>query len=187
VITVFCIIIVPYQISTAKEVIGTQRDIDSPQGMLTMCLGNVFYPVAVCAGTDKNDTLVASPDKGTIYGLGGDDKIKGLLGSEISFGNGGDDAIQAGNGSSTIFGNDGNDTLVGGGGPNPLFGNSSTFIYGGNGNDFLLGQNGNEFFIGGAGRDYFDCNEGIDTVLDYNPREDTVNVNCENLEQDDTI
>ena len=36
-------------------------------------------------------------------------------------------------------------------------------------------------------RDYFDCNEGIDTVLDYNPREDTANVNCENLERDDTI
>ena len=62
-----------------------------------------------------------------------------------------------------------------------------SLLNGGNGNDFLLGQNGNEIFIGGPGKDYFDCNEGIDTVLDYNPREDTANVNCENLEQDDTI
>ena len=62
-----------------------------------------------------------------------------------------------------------------------------SLLNGGNGNDFLLGQNGNEFFVGGPGRDYFDCNEGIDTVLDYNPREDTANVNCENLERDDTI
>ena len=62
-----------------------------------------------------------------------------------------------------------------------------SLLNGGNGDDFLLGQNGNEFFVGGPGRDYFDCNEGIDTVLDYNPREDTANVNCENLERDDTI
>jgi Ca2+-binding RTX toxin-like protein len=68
----------------------------------------------------------------------------------------------------------------------PMFADIS-LLNGGNGNDFLLGQNGNEFFIGGPGKDYFDCNEGIDTVIDYNPREDMANVNCENLEQDDTI
>jgi Ca2+-binding RTX toxin-like protein len=68
----------------------------------------------------------------------------------------------------------------------PMFADIS-LLSGGNGNDFLLGQNGNEIFVGGPGKDYFDCNEGIDTVLDYNPREDTANVNCENLEQDDTI
>ena len=68
----------------------------------------------------------------------------------------------------------------------PMFADIS-LLNGGNGNDFLLGQNGNEIFVGGPGKDYFDCNEGIDTVLDYNPREDTANVNCENLEQDDTI
>lgn len=32
------------------------------------------------------------------------------------------------------------------------------------------------------GRDFFDCNEGVDRVLDFDPDEDTANVNCENLE-----
>lgn len=52
---------------------------------------------------------------------------------------------------------------------------------GGKGDDFLLGSTSNDFFIGGPGHDYFDCNEGIDTILDFNVNEDTANNNCENL------
>jgi Ca2+-binding RTX toxin-like protein len=177
-IIIFCIIILPSQVTSAKEIIGTQRNSDSPQGMLTLCLGNVFYPVTVCAGTDKNDTLVASPDKGAIYGLGGADKIKGLLGSEVSFGNGGDDAIQAGNGSSTIFGNDGNDTLIGGGGPNPLFGNISTFVYGDNGNDHLIGGVDHDIMSGGPGHDFFTCTGKQDIIVDFKDGQDNMTGNC---------
>jgi Ca2+-binding RTX toxin-like protein len=177
-IIIFYIIILPAQVTNAKEVIGTQKDEITPQGKLTMCAGNVFYPVTVCAGTSKNDTLVASPDKGTIYGLGGADKIKGLLGSEVSFGNGGDDAIQAGNGSSTIFGNDGNDTLVGGGGPNPLFGNISTFVYGDNGNDHLIGGIDHDIMSGGPGHDFFTCTGKQDIIVDFKDGQDNVTGNC---------
>ena len=56
-----------------------------------------------------------------------------------------------------------------------------SLLDGGKGDDTLIGTSGNEFYIGGPGHDYFDCNEGIDTVLDFNPNEDTANVNCENL------
>lgn len=64
---------------------------------------------------------------------------------------------------------------------NDLLLDNVQLLDGGKGDDRLLGQNGDEFFIGGPGHDYFDCNEGIDTVLDFNPQEDTININCENL------
>ena len=54
---------------------------------------------------------------------------------------------------------------------------------GGKGDDHLIGSSANDLFIGGPGHDYFDCNEGLDKILDFNPKEDTVNNNCEILEQ----
>jgi len=65
---------------------------------------------------------------------------------------------------------------------NDLLSSNIQLLVGGKGDDRLLGSSADEFFIGGAGHDYFDCNEGIDVVLDFNPKEDTVNVNCEILE-----
>lgn len=52
---------------------------------------------------------------------------------------------------------------------------------GGKGDDFLIGSSANELFIGGPGHDYFDCNEGVDKILDFNPKEDTANNNCDIL------
>jgi Ca2+-binding RTX toxin-like protein len=63
-----------------------------------------------------------------------------------------------------------------------ILGIKGTLLDGGKGDDNLIGQSGNENFIGGPGHDYFNCNEGIDTILDYNAKEDTADVNCENLE-----
>jgi Ca2+-binding RTX toxin-like protein len=63
-----------------------------------------------------------------------------------------------------------------------ILGIKGTLLDGGEGDDNLIGQSGNENFIGGSGHDYFNCNEGIDTILDYNAKEDTADVNCENLE-----
>jgi Ca2+-binding RTX toxin-like protein len=53
---------------------------------------------------------------------------------------------------------------------------------GGKGDDYLIGSSANDLFIGGPGHDYFDCNEGLDRILDFNPKEDTANNNCEILE-----
>ena len=53
---------------------------------------------------------------------------------------------------------------------------------GGKGDDYLLGASGNDLFIGGPGHDYFDCNEGSDRILDFNPKEDTANNNCDVIE-----
>lgn len=54
-------------------------------------------------------------------------------------------------------------------------------LIGGSGNDHLFGGSGNDILKGGSGKDFFDCNEGIDAVLDFNSKEDTVNLNCENI------
>jgi Ca2+-binding RTX toxin-like protein len=66
--------------------------------------------------------------------------------------------------------------------PDDILAIKGTLLDGGKGDDNLIGQSGNENFIGGPGHDYFNCNEGIDTILDYNPKEDTADMNCENLE-----
>jgi Ca2+-binding RTX toxin-like protein len=65
--------------------------------------------------------------------------------------------------------------------------NSNMLLYpeshldGGDGNDYLFGGSDNDVIAGGPGKDFFDCNEGIDSIIDFNPDEDTANVDCENL------
>jgi Ca2+-binding RTX toxin-like protein len=54
-----------------------------------------------------------------------------------------------------------------------------SFMDGGKGDDHLYGGSGNDVLVGGPGRDVFDCGEGIDQVLDFNPKEDTLSTNCE--------
>jgi Ca2+-binding RTX toxin-like protein len=54
-------------------------------------------------------------------------------------------------------------------------------LSGGSGNDHIFGGSGDDILDGGPGKDFFDCNEGIDTVIDYNSKEDTTNINCENI------
>ena len=50
---------------------------------------------------------------------------------------------------------------------------------GGKGDDHLYGGSGNDVLVGGPGHDVFDCGEGIDQVLDFNPKDDTLSTNCE--------
>lgn len=58
---------------------------------------------------------------------------------------------------------------------------SESYLDGGEGDDHIYGGAGNDVLEGGPGKDFFDCNEGMDSVLDFNPDKDTANVNCENL------
>ncbi|MGI8832124.1 MAG: calcium-binding protein [Nitrososphaeraceae archaeon] len=128
-----------HETANGKKLIGTQTIIETPLGKKTRCAGNLLAPMIICNGTGGNDTIIAPPRDGTIFGLKGDDKIQGVLGTEVTFGNTGNDAIQAGNGSSILFGNTENDVLVGGGGPNILFGGGGSTIFGGKGDDQLIG------------------------------------------------
>jgi len=54
-----------------------------------------------------------------------------------------------------------------------------SFVDGGKGDDDLYGGSGIDVLVGGPGHDVFDCGEGIDQVLDFNPKEDTLSTNCE--------
>ena len=165
----------------ANKIIGTQSTQETPNGKIVRCAGNIgklFMPKTICAGTSENDTIVASPSGGEIHAQGGNDKVQGLLGSEVTFGNDGNDTIQAGNGSASIFGNDGNDTLVGEIGPNILTGNGGSMLDGGDGNDRLIGGIHHDVLIGGHGLDTFSCSGKDDIVIDFNPSEDHISGNC---------
>ena len=60
-----------------------------------------------------------------------------------------------------------------------IFALEESFVDGGKGDDHLYGGSGNDVLVGGPGHDVFDCCEGIDQVLDFNPKEDTLSTNCE--------
>lgn len=65
--------------------------------------------------------------------------------------------------------------------PDDILSMRISLLDGGKGDDNLIGASGNEFFVGGPGHDYFNCNEGLDTILDFNPKEDTADGNCDIL------
>lgn len=147
-------------------------------GKIIQCVGGLLLHKAVCTGTNKDDIIVESISGGTIYGLDGDDKFQGRLGSEVAFGGNGNDVIRGGNGSSTLFGNDGDDTIIGGGGPNNRLGGGTSFLYGGDGNDKLIGGFDHEVMVGGSGHNTFICDGKQDLILDFDSSKDVMQGNC---------
>lgn len=132
-----------------------------------------------CVGTNGNDIIIGTAVGDTIDGLEGSDNIQGQTLNDLIHGNEGDDIISGGEGTDTLFGDEGNDVITGDAGANVVFGGGGNAIYGGPGDDRLLGGSDNDLLVGGPGHDYFDCNEGDDTVADFDPKEDTLNNNCE--------
>ena len=184
-VIIFTVIMIVFpQDSAFAKIIGTQTDDALVDGVddLIRCLGNELLPPTICKGTKHDDKIVASSvGPQTIYGRDGNDLIQGDMGPDTIFGGDGDDVISGGEGTDTIFGNDGDDVISGDSGTNVVFGGGGNFLYGGNGDDRLMGGSDNDVLTGGPGHDYFDCNEGIDTVTDFDENEDTANVNCEIL------
>lgn len=123
-------------------------------------------------GTNRNDDdfdplLVGSLGiDDLIYGLDGDDIIRGegTKGPGTPFG--GDDILLGGHGNDRIGGKGGNDTLLGQADDDLLFGDSGNdLVYGGPGNDALYGDDGNQ----NLGRDWFGLRrgEGTDLLADF--------------------
>jgi Ca2+-binding RTX toxin-like protein len=139
----------------------------------------IICPPFNCVGTNGNDIIIGTSVGDTIDGLEGNDNIQGQTLSDVIHGNEGDDIISGGEGTDTLFGDEGNDVITGDSGTNIIFGGGGNAIYGGPGDDKLLGGSDNDLLVGGQGHDYFDCNEGDDTVADFDPKEDTLNNNCE--------
>jgi hypothetical protein len=85
------------------------------------------------------------------------------------------------NGYDYLTGGDQNDRLVGKDGDDYLDGyGGNDKLEGGKGNDYFYNDFGNDVFTGGAGADTFafypDLYTGVDTITDFNPLQDTIQV-----------
>ena len=123
-----------------------------------------FGKQPVIFGTDGNNASILGNDAvNVIYGLKGDDTIRGDLANDFLCGAEGNDKI---------YGDEGNDMLKGYYGSDELFG--------GPGNDNIVGGSGNDSLHGQTGKDRFVCGAGMDAISDFNAAEgDTKTADCE--------
>lgn len=131
------------------------------------------------------------------YGNALDNKlIAGYSGNYYLYGGDGNDYIQGGEKSGNyLYGEAGNDTIIasqspfntnymdGGAGNDKLtggFNGAGDTLLGGSGNDELIGLLGNDTLTGGAGADkfVFNANDGVDTITDFTPVDDTIVVSA---------
>ena len=107
----------------------------------------------------------------TLIGGAGDDTLDGGDQKDVLEGGAGDDLLKGGRQNDTLDGGAGDDILAGGQGKDTLVG--------GEGDDILSGGRGDDTLTGGAGADTFAQSfgeTGVDTITDFNPSEDTINL-----------
>jgi len=118
---------------------------------------------------EGNDLLSFGLKNDTFDAGAGDDVIRSGMGH---------DYLKGGEGDDQLFGMRNNDTLEGGAGDDLLDGGShNDRLDGGTGDDTLIGGEGNDFLTGGEGSDTFVQNfavSGNDIITDFNPSEDTI-------------
>lgn len=148
--------------------------------------------------TGSNDSLNGGEGNDVLNTLntGADVSLTGASGNDTLNGGDGNDSLTGGNGNNSLTGGNGNDTLITGGDQDTLNGGAGDdslnggqnkdFLTGGEGNDTLVGGNGldrlegsigTDSLTGGAGLDTFafgSVNEGIDTITDFTPVDDTI-------------
>jgi len=130
---------------------------------------------AIIFGSELDDVVVfgaAYAQRTAVYGLGGDDVLRGgdadpaiTGGNNFLDGGSGDDRVYGGARADDLLGEDGDDLLDGGGGDDLLFGNSGRDLLRGDaGNDYLRGGAGDDQLQGGAGDDRLDGSLGADVL-----------------------
>ena len=128
--------------------------------------GNFFAGNII--GTIGNDSIDGGDNDDNIYGLEGDDTLNGNLGH---------DSLQGFLGIDVLNGGAGNDSFRGG--------KDDDILTGGEGADILNGERGDDILTGGADPDLFvfdsdrvfDANIlGIDSITDFNPAEDLIDL-----------
>jgi Ca2+-binding RTX toxin-like protein len=156
-------------------------------------------------GGNGNDTYIVdtTTDKITETSTGGTDLVQSSVtytllnnlenltltdaGVINGSGNGLDNIITGNASANTLNGNNGNDTLNGAGGNdivNGAAGNDS--LIGDSGNDILTGGTGVDTLTGGAGLDIFKyaaSTEGIDSITDFVPADDTIQIVASTFEE----
>lgn len=107
------------------------------------------------------------PTDGTIVGTARADTLAGIQIADVMTGLTGADRLFGATGDDRLFGGAGNDRLAGQGG--------NDVLRGGTGDDVLLGGAGTDRLLGGDGADVFQfaTGDGRDTVLDFQPGEDS--------------
>ena len=122
-------------------------------------------------GGAGDDTLSGGDGDDTLIGGAGDDTLDGGDQKDVLEGGAGDDLLIGGRQNDTLDGGAGDDILAGGQGKDTLVG--------GEGDDILSGGRGDDTLTGGAGADTFAQSfgeTGVDTITDFNPSEDTINL-----------
>ncbi len=152
----------------------------------------------LAVGGVGDDNLSGGLGDDDLYGGRGDDDLDGGRGDDNLLGGRGDDLALGGRGDDDIFGERGDDELVGGRGDDDLDGGRGDDIIsggrgddrlsgdlgddeldGGRGDDELTGGRGNDVMAGGRGEDLFifSNHSGSDSVTDFEPGEDHIQLN----------
>jgi trimeric autotransporter adhesin len=129
-------------------------------------------------GTNGNDIIsgfapysrngITQNPSSIIYGLDGDDDLRGRLADDQLFGGLGNDSLDGGLGNDTLSGGDGDDYISGGDGNNFLDGGAGAdVISGGVNNDTIKGGSGNDGIYSGYGNDtyIFEIGDGFDSIV----------------------
>jgi len=150
----------------APLVVGTPSTPLSPE-LLPLLQNSVAQPnlpplpdakEIIYLGTPENDVIVGTAFKQEVfYGFGKKDFLQGKGGNDRFFGGRGGDRILGGAGNDELRGGKGND-----------------FLSGGPGDDLLIGGKGINILRGGPGRDRFLIGQGQDTIIDFIPGEDSL-------------
>ena len=122
-------------------------------------------------GGAGDDTLSGGDGDDTLIGGAGDDTLDGGDQKDVLEGGAGDDLLKGGRHNDTLDGGAGDDILAGGQGKDTLVG--------GEGDDILSGGRVDDTHTGGAGAATFAQSfreTGVDTITDFNPSEDTINL-----------
>ena len=122
-------------------------------------------------GGAGDDRLSGGDGDDTLIGGAGDDTLDGGDQKDVLEGGAGDDLLKGGRQNDTLDGGAGDDILAGGQGKD--------ILVGGEGDDILAGGRGDDIVTGGAGADTFVQSfreTGVDTITDFNPSEDTINL-----------
>ncbi|RMD47712.1 MAG: hypothetical protein D6832_05435, partial [Alphaproteobacteria bacterium] len=92
-----------------------------------------------------------------LFGLAGNDQIRGFGGDDMIFGGVGGDDIRGGGGADAIAGGAGSDSLRGGAG--------ADVISVGAGHDLAAGGGGNDVILSGGGRNQLNGGDGDDVIV----------------------
>ncbi|GHG97756.1 hypothetical protein [Pseudodonghicola xiamenensis] len=130
-------------------------------------------------GRDGNDLLEGGAGDDILGGGGGNDHLRGGPGDDQIAGNDGDDRLWGEAGDDTLQGGAGRDRLIGGAGDDQLLGRA--------GRDWLQGGGGDDRLSGGGGRDryVFAEDHGDDTITDFDPGQDRIQLDISGLSFED--